>query len=100
LPGFYRPVFYWLAFWQADGAQFVGIAVSSIAPKDCICCTSRSATLINNNQALLGNAGQVVIEGCAVDDIFRRLNQIRRFINDAGRVSRACADDFFRFSCP
>ena len=50
---------------------------------------------LHHNQALLGDAGQVVIERSAVDDIFRRLHQIRRFINDTGRVARASANHFF-----
>ena len=49
---------------------------------------------LHHNQALLGDAGQVVIERSAVDDIFRRFYQIRRFINDTGRVARASANDF------
>ena len=39
-----------------------------------------------------GNAGKVVVERTAVDDVFRRFADIRRFVHECGRIARARAD--------
>ena len=47
---------------------------------------------IYGDDFLFRDAGKVVVERTAVDDVFRRFADIRRFVHECGRIARARAD--------
>ncbi len=55
--------FYWLTFRQADNAEFVGIGRGLAAARRRFAfAAGRFGDILHYDQALLGNAGRVVIE--------------------------------------